>query len=60
MSLFSPNFDAKSIIFPNFGQGLFPKIAGKGPDIEKSWKKAVPIIVILIINILIKNTKHLI
>ena len=29
MSLISPNFDVKSIIFPNFGQGLFPKIAGK-------------------------------
>ena len=40
MWLFSPNFDAKSIIFPNFGQGPFPKIAGKGPDIEKSWKKS--------------------
>ena len=22
-----PNFDVKSIIFPNFGQGPFPKIA---------------------------------
>ena len=31
MSLISPNFDVKSIIFPNFGQGPFPKIAGKGP-----------------------------
>ena len=30
-SLFSPNFDVKSIIFPNFGQGPFPKIAGKSP-----------------------------
>ena len=24
-----PNFDVKSIIFPNFGHGLFPRIAGK-------------------------------
>ena len=29
MLLFSPNFAVKSIIFPNFGQGPFPKIAGK-------------------------------
>ena len=29
----SPNFDVKSIIlFPNFGQGPFPKIAGNSPD----------------------------
>ena len=32
MSLIFPNFDVKSIIFfPNFGQGPFPKIAGKSP-----------------------------
>ena len=31
MSLISPNFAVKSIIFPNFGQGSFPKIAGKSP-----------------------------
>ena len=31
MSLISLNFDVKSIIFPNFGQGPFPKIAGKSP-----------------------------
>ena len=31
MSLISPNFDVKSITFPNFGQGPFPKIAGKSP-----------------------------
>ena len=31
MLVFSPNFDVKSIFFPNFGQGPFPKIAGKGP-----------------------------
>ena len=31
MSIISPNFDVKSIFFPNFGQGPFPKIAGKGP-----------------------------
>ena len=24
-------FDVKSILFPNFGQGPFPKNAGKGP-----------------------------
>ena len=29
MSLISTNFDIKSIIFPNFGQEPFPKIAGK-------------------------------
>ena len=34
MSLISPNnFDVKSIIFSNFGQGPFPKIAGKSPVI---------------------------
>ena len=34
MSLISPYFDVKLIFFfPNFGQGPFPKIAGKGPDI---------------------------
>ena len=31
MSLISPNFDVKLIFFPNFGQGPFPKIVGKGP-----------------------------
>ena len=31
MLIFSSNFDVKSIFFPNFGQGPFPKIAGKGP-----------------------------
>ena len=32
MSLFSPNFAVKSIIFfPNFGQGPYPIIAGKSP-----------------------------
>ena len=29
MLLISPNFDIKSIIYPNFGQGHFPKNAGK-------------------------------
>ena len=29
----SPSFDVKSIIFPNFGQEPFPKIAGKGPEL---------------------------
>ena len=29
MSLISPNFAVKSIFFPNYGQGPFPKIAGK-------------------------------
>ena len=33
MSLISPNFDVKLIFFPNFGQGPFSKIAGKGPDL---------------------------
>ena len=32
MPLISPNFDVKSIIISNFGQGLFPKIAGKSPE----------------------------
>ena len=34
MPLISPNFDVKSIIFPNFGQGPFPKIAGKSPVLD--------------------------
>ena len=29
MLLISPNFDVKSIIFPNFGKGLFPKLLEK-------------------------------
>ena len=33
MSLISPNFDVKSIIFPNFGQGPFPKIVRKSTDL---------------------------
>ena len=33
MSLISPNFDVKSF-FPNFGQGPFPKIAGKSPTLD--------------------------
>ena len=32
LSLISPTFDVKSIIFPNFGQGPFPKIAEKIPE----------------------------
>ena len=32
MLLISPNFAVKSIIYPNFGQGPFTKIAGKSPD----------------------------
>ena len=32
MSLISLNFDVKLIIFPNFGQGPFPKIAEKSPE----------------------------
>ena len=31
VTVISPNFDVMSIIFPNFGQGPFPKIAGKSP-----------------------------
>ena len=31
MSLISPNFDVKSIIFSQFWPGAFPKIAGKSP-----------------------------
>ena len=30
MSLISPHFVVKSMIFPNFGQGPFPKTAGPG------------------------------
>ena len=33
MSLISPNFAVKLIIFPNFGQGPYLKIAGKSPGI---------------------------
>ena len=36
-SLISPNFDVKLIIFPNFGQGPFPKIAAKSPELFLSW-----------------------
>ena len=32
MSLISPKFDVKSIIFSQFWPGAFPKIAGKSPD----------------------------
>ena len=35
MLLISPNFAVKSIIFPNFGQEPFPKIAGKSPESRK-------------------------
>ena len=35
MSLISPKFDVKLIIFTNFGQGPFPKIAGKSPDLSE-------------------------
>ena len=34
MPLISPNFDVKSIIFPNFGERPFPKIAEKSPVIR--------------------------
>ena len=33
ISLISPNLDVKLIIFSNFGQGPFPKITGKSPDV---------------------------
>ena len=33
MPLISPNFDVKSLIFSQFGQGPFRKIAGKSPEI---------------------------
>ena len=32
MSLISPNLMLSRSFFPNFGQGPFPKLAGKGPD----------------------------
>ena len=35
MSLISPNFAVKSIIFLNFGQGPFPNIAGKSPGMQR-------------------------
>ena len=38
MSLISLNFAVKSIIFPNFGQGPFPKIAGKSPEMSEKIK----------------------
>ena len=31
MLLISPNSVVKSVVFPNFSQGPFPKIAGKSP-----------------------------
>ena len=34
MSLIYPNFHVKGINFPIFGQGPFPKIAGKNPDMS--------------------------
>ena len=34
MSLISSNFAVKSIILSRFGQGPFPKIAGKGPALD--------------------------
>ena len=43
MALISPNFDVKSIFFPNFGQGPFPKIAGKGPGKHLSFLNATSI-----------------
>ena len=42
MSLISPNFAVKLIIFPNFGQGPFPKIAGKGPVLILKKAPGVP------------------
>ena len=43
MSLISPNFDVKAIIFPNFGQGPIPKIAGKSSVVKMPhyWKSHV-------------------
>ena len=38
MLLISPNFDVKSIIFPSFGKGHLPKIAGKSPVFTISTK----------------------
>ena len=40
MLLIFPNFDAKSVIFPNFGQGPFPKITGKSPEQFMTWIKS--------------------
>ena len=42
VSLISPNFDVKSIIFPNFGQGPFPEIAGKSPDRPGVFAASLP------------------
>ena len=39
VSLISPNFDVESIIFPNFGLGPFPKIAGKCPGFSLTYLK---------------------
>ena len=41
MSLISPNFDVKLIIFPNFGQRPFPKIAGKSPGRGHVWGRQI-------------------
>ena len=40
-SFFYANFDVKSIIFPNFGQGHFPKIAGEIPVGGPRHKKTI-------------------
>ena len=33
MSLISPNFAVVDHFFPNFGQGPFPEITGKSPEL---------------------------
>ena len=41
MLLISPNFAVKPNIFPNFGQGHFPKIAGKALNTIKKMGKTI-------------------
>ena len=43
MSLISPNFDVKSIIFSQLWPGAFPKIAGNSPErICDQWDPMLP------------------
>ena len=37
MTLISPNFAVSRSFFPNFGQGPFPKIAGKSPTCRSKF-----------------------
>ena len=47
----SPNFDVKWIIFPNFGQGPFPKIAGKSPGMDTDFSPTNFVVVLTVQSI---------